>query len=65
VLTHAKNIKVGMISVANTTISLTFVPPSSIKLEFEKHLLNKDQVLFAQYIFPLEIEGNKLVDTVF
>jgi hypothetical protein len=65
-LTQAKNIKVGMISVADTTISLTFVPPSPIKLEFEKHLLNKeDQVLFAQYIFPLEIEGDELVDTAF
>jgi hypothetical protein len=55
-----------MISVADTTILLTFVPPSPIKLEFEKHLLNKeDQVLFSQYIFPLEMEGDELVDTAF
>jgi hypothetical protein len=66
VLTQAKNIKVGMISVADTNISLTFVPPSPIKLEFEKQLLNKkDEVLFAQYIFSLKIKGDELVDTAF
>jgi hypothetical protein len=63
---QAKKIRAAEILVTDTTISITFSPPSPIKLSLEKHLLVKeDQVLYAQYIFPYEVEEDVIVDDVF
>jgi hypothetical protein len=62
---QASEIRVVEIPVIDTTISLTFSPPSPIKLSLKKHLLTKeDQVIYAQYIFPYEVEED-VVDNVF
>jgi hypothetical protein len=63
---QAKKIKAAEIPVTDTTISLTFSPPSPIKLYLEKNLFIKDdQVLYVQYIFPYEVEEDEIVDNAF
>lgn len=65
-LTQAKKINVGAIPISDTTVSLTFIPPHPIQLKFEKNIVREDdEVVFAQYIFPFEIEEEELVDTAF
>jgi hypothetical protein len=63
---QASEIRTIEIPVTDTTIFLTFFPPSPIKLILKKYLLTKeDQVIYAQYIFPYEVKEDEVVDNMF